>query len=166
MSFRVVLRSMLHFTGSATLNTCDSVGAGAPTARKQQNQRFPLPLRLLWLLLFLPVLLLLPLLLLVLAPLLLLFYRQGSNEVTRCSSGCASRSDTIFSSFFFPFFPHPIYYLCPFCSLPPSRNSDPGSHSRLFSPPTHYDSCLAFLWREDFSSFFPRRLASNHAYPR
>ena len=50
-------------------------------------------------------------------------------------------------------------------SLPPinSRNSDPGSHSRLFSPPTHYGSCLAFLPREDFSSFFPRRLASNCA---
>ena len=46
-------------------------------------------------------------------------------------------------------------------SLPSSRNSDPGSHSRLFSPPTHYGSCLAFLSREDFSSFFPRRLASN-----
>ena len=56
------------------------------------------------------------------------------------------------SSFFFsshllssPFF---------FC-LPPSRNSDPGSHinSRLFFPPLHYGSCLAFLSREDFSSF-------------
>ena len=45
-------------------------------------------------------------------------------------------------------------------SLPPSRNSDPGSHSRLFSPPTHYGSCLAFLRRKYFSSFFPRRLAS------
>ena len=35
-----------------------------------------------------------------------------------------------------------------FC-LPPSRNSDPGSHSRLFSPPPHYGSCLAFLSREE-----------------
>ena len=51
-------------------------------------------------------------------------------------------------------------------SLPPSRNSDPGSHSRLFSPLTHYGSCLAFLSREDFSPFFPRRLASTCAYPR
>ena len=51
-------------------------------------------------------------------------------------------------------------------SLPPSRNSDPGSHSMLFSPPTHYGSCLVFLSREDFSSFFPRGLASNCAYPR
>ena len=38
-------------------------------------------------------------------------------------------------------------------SLPPSRNSDPGSHNRLFSPHTHYGPCLAFLSREDFSSF-------------
>ena len=40
-------------------------------------------------------------------------------------------------------------------SLPPinSRNSDLGSHSRLLS-------------RDDFSPFFPRRLASNCAYPR
>ena len=30
-------------------------------------------------------------------------------------------------------------------SLPPSRNSDPGSHRRLFSPPTHCGSCLALL---------------------
>ena len=46
---------------------------------------------------------------------------------------------------------------------PPSRNSDPGSRSRLFSPAPHYGSCLAFLSREDFSSFFQRRLASNCA---
>ena len=53
-----------------------------------------------------------------------------------------------------------------FLSLPPGRNSAPGSHSRLFLPPTHYGSCLAFLSREDFSSFFPRRLASNCAHLR
>ena len=33
-------------------------------------------------------------------------------------------------------------------------------------PPTHYASCPAFLSREAFSSFFPRRLESNCAYPR
>ena len=44
-----------------------------------------------------------------------------------------------FVSFFFFF--HPIFLSSPFLfSLPPSRNSDPGSHSRLFSPPTHYGS--------------------------
>ena len=55
----------------------------------------------------------------------------------------------------------------PFFSSPlPSRNSDQGSHRRLFSPPTHYGSRLAFLSREGFSSFFLRRLALNCAYPR
>ena len=53
-----------------------------------------------------------------------------------------------------------------FCSLLPSLNSSPGSHSRLFLPPPRYGSCLAFLSREESSFFFPRRLASNCAYPR
>ena len=45
-----------------------------------------------------------------------------------------------------PFFFDPIYYLRPsFLSHPPSRNSDPGSHSRFFSPPPHYGSCVAFF---------------------
>ena len=49
-------------------------------------------------------------------------------------------------------------------SLHPSRNSDPGSHSTLFSPlPTTVCTvgALPFLSREDPSSFFPRRLASS-----
>ena len=46
-------------------------------------------------------------------------------------------------------------------SLPPSRNSDPGSHSRLFSPDTHNGSCLAFLSREDFPA--PSSLVDSHA---
>ena len=47
-----------------------------------------------------------------------------------------------------------IYYLRPFhvlFPLPPSHNTNPGSHSRLFSPPTHHGSCLAFLSREKLS---------------
>ena len=56
------------------------------------------------------------------------------------------------SSFPF-FFPHPVYYLR--LSIPylvsPSRNSDPGPHCRLFSPPTHDGSCLAFF-REKISA--------------
>ena len=32
------------------------------------------------------------------------------------------------------------------------------------SPPSPYGSCLAFLLREGWSTFFPRRLASNCAY--
>ena len=30
--------------------------------------------------------------------------------------------------------------------------SDPGSHSRLFPPPSHYGSCLAFFYREKTSA--------------
>ena len=40
-------------------------------------------------------------------------------------------------------------------SLPPnSRNSDPVSHSRLFSPPHHYGSILALSSREHFQLSF------------
>ena len=66
-------------------------------------------------------------------------------------------------AYFFFFFSILFIMFALLFSLPPSRNSDPGSHSRLFSRPTHYGSCLAFFFsREDFSSFFPRRLASNY----
>ena len=55
------------------------------------------------------------------------------------------------------FFFHPIYLgvlSSPFCSLPPRRNSVPGSHSRLFFPPTtQYGSCLAFLVARRFQLF-------------
>ena len=68
--------------------------------------------------------------------------------------------------------PEPICFSTPFnifallFSLRPSRSSDPESHSRPFSPPLHYGSCLAFPSREDVSPVFPRRFASNCAYPR
>ena len=52
----------------------------------------------------------------------------------------------------------PLFFSLPLIN---SRNSDPGSHSRLSPPPPHYGSCFAFLSRQDFSSFFPRRLGSN-----
>ena len=69
------------------------------------------------------------------------------------------------------FFYFPSHLLCsPFYSLPPSRNSDPGSHNRLFSPPTHYGSCLAYLvfcFREKISALSSlvdsRRIVLNHA---
>ena len=51
------------------------------------------------------------------------------------------------------FFPIAFVTFALVISLPPSRNSDPGSHSRLFFPPTHDCSCLAFFSREDSSSF-------------
>ena len=66
----------------------------------------------------------------------------------------------------FFFFSIPFIIFALLFSLAPSRNSDPGSHSRLFSPPTHYGSCLAFLSREDFSSSLvdsPRRIVLTHA---
>ena len=54
----------------------------------------------------------------------------------------------------------------PFYSLPPSRDSDPGSHSRLFSLPTHYGSCLEFH-REKISALSSlvdsRRIVLTHA---
>ena len=68
--------------------------------------------------------------------------------------------------FLFLFSILPIHYLRPSFSFPPSRNSDPGSHSRLFSPPTpQYGSRLAFLSREDFSSSLvdSRRIVLTHA---
>ena len=82
-----------------------------------------------------------------------------------CSFGSHGSSVTSpFFAFSFLFIPFIIFALR--FSLPPSRNSDPGSHSGLFPPPTPYGSCLAFLSREDFSYFFHRQLASNCAYPR
>ena len=53
-------------------------------------------------------------------------------------------------------------HLRPSILSPSSRNSDPGSHSRLFSPPTHYGSCLPFLY---FSSSLvdSRRIVLTHA---
>ena len=72
----------------------------------------------------------------------------------------------VFIFIYFYFFSIPFIIFALLLSLSPSRNSDPGSHSRLFSPPAHYGSCIAFFSREDFSSFFPRRLTSNCAYPR
>ena len=69
---------------------------------------------------------------------------------------------------------YPVYYLRPSILSPPyGRNSDPGSHSRLFSPPTHYGSCLThygsclgfFLFLRDFSSSLvdSRRVVLTHA---
>ena len=63
--------------------------------------------------------------------------------------------------FCFFFFSIPFTSFALLFSLPPSRNSDPGSHSRLFSPPTHYGSCLAFFrWRCLFVGYCPVWLSS------
>ena len=83
---------------------------------------------------------------------------------------CGHRAWYLFVLFCLFVFFHPIYYLTPFCSLPPSRNSDAGSHSRLFPPPTHYGSCLAFFFREKISSLSSlvdsRRIVLTHATGR
>ena len=42
-----------------------------------------------------------------------------------------------------------------FFSLPPRRNSDPGSHSRLFFHPPHYGSCLGIFIARRFQLFLP-----------
>ena len=57
--------------------------------------------------------------------------------------------------YFFPFFSIPFMIFALLFALPPSRNSDPGSHSRLFSPPTHYGSRLAFFFREKIFALLP-----------
>ena len=67
------------------------------------------------------------------------------------------------------FFPIPFIIFPRLVLLPASRISDPGPQSRLPPPQPHstYGTCLAFLSREGFSTFFRRRFASNScAYPR
>ena len=76
---------------------------------------------------------------------------------------------TVCRSWFVFFFCFPSRLLSsPFCPLSLLVVTQIRGHTAGSSPPlpTHYGSCLAFLSREDFSSFFPRRLASNCAYPR
>ena len=63
-----------------------------------------------------------------------------------------------------------IYLLSsPFFSLSlqlVALHPDSGVTNQAFRPPLQFVSCLAFFWREYFRYFFPRRLASNCAYPR
>ena len=65
------------------------------------------------------------------------------------------------------FFSTPFIIFALLFSLRPSRNSEPGSHSRLFSP-THYcSSCLAFFIARRLQLFLasstPRRIVPTHA---
>ena len=81
---------------------------------------------------------------------------------------CATQNGLPVAFLFFVFcFSIPFTISTLLFPLPPSRNSDPGSHSRLFSPSTHYGLCLAFLSREYFRSFFTlvdsRRIVLTHA---
>ena len=74
--------------------------------------------------------------------------------------------DSCLKFFFFPTF-H-LLYLPFFFSLPTSRSSDPGSHSRLFSPLPTAIRALPFLSREHFSSSLVglRRTVLTHASRR
>ena len=81
-------------------------------------------------------------------------YNTSDNATRVLTSGnqlLCIRSPTNIYMYIFPshLLSSPLY------SLPPSRNSDPGSHSRLFSPPTHYGSCLAFVIATRFQLFLP-----------
>ena len=67
---------------------------------------------------------------------------------------------------FFFFFGAISFIIALLFSLPPRRNSDPGSHSRLFSPlPLHYGSCLSFLSREDINSTLSSLVDSRRTRP-
>ena len=50
------------------------------------------------------------------------------------------------------FFPIPFIIFALLFSLPPSRNSDPGSHSRVFSPPTPLRFVPCIFYREKISA--------------
>ena len=77
--------------------------------------------------------------------------------------GSLSPEHVTLDFFFFKYFPVPFNVsalLLP-CSVLVATQIR-GSHKKtLLRPRPHYGACLAFLSREDFSSFFPRRLASN-----
>ena len=57
--------------------------------------------------------------------------------------------------YFILFFSIPFIIFALRFFLPPSPNSDPGSHSRLFPLPTHYGSFLAFFIKRRFQLFLP-----------
>ena len=68
---------------------------------------------------------------------------------------------------FFCFFFHPIYHLRPsFLSPSYAVVTQIRSHIAGSSPLPTTVRALHFFSREDFSCFFPRRLASNCSYPR
>ena len=76
---------------------------------------------------------------------------------------CAAR---LFYLFIY-FFCHPVYYPRTTFALPPSSNRVRGrTAGPLPSQPRYVPSFFLFLSREELSIFFPRRLASNCAYPR
>ena len=84
-------------------------------------------------------------------------------NVARCHMQGTAAPVSYIALPFFRFLVYSPFFLSSYCSN--SRNSDPGSHSRLFSPlpTTVHVLSLAFLSREDFSPFFPHGLATVQA---
>ena len=86
---------------------------------------------------------------------LLLYKYKHTNTKQRTSTYERGIVYTFFFFFFSFFFSIPFIIFALLFSLPPSRNSDPGSHSRLFSTPTRYGSCLGFFIARRFQLFLP-----------
>ena len=71
------------------------------------------------------------------------------NIVTHTTTSIRTYVRTYVRTYFF-FFSHTWYHLLSspiFFSLPPTRNSDPGSHCRLFSPPPATARAFIFIAR-------------------
>ena len=84
------------------------------------------------------------------------------------SYGTSIRYRCFYCLMFFVVVVYPCHLVCsplPLALLPISiRNSDPGSHGMIGSPPPcplQFVPWKAFLSREHFSPFFPRRLVYN-----
>ena len=102
----------------------------------------------------------------------------NSRKLARGRAGCVSMNVYSYYTTSVETFYYYLFYFLFFCSfipfrllylrtlnflfsLLPTRNSDPGSHSRLLYPLPATVHVPSFLSREDFSLFFPCRLASN-----
>ena len=87
------------------------------------------------------------------------FFRAVDIQHTRCSLILHPPNREIqgLFIFFYHYFFCPSHLLSsPVCSLPPSHNSDPGSHSRLSSPPSpqRFVPCI-FIASWKFQLFLP-----------
>ena len=96
---------------------------------------------------------------------------QSRRESPRANPSPSTTSISFYLFFSIPFIhlPPSIKYSVVLVLLPPSRDSDPGSHTVVGSYPPLPSTVRAlhfFLSREGLSTFFPCRQASNCAYPR
>ena len=82
------------------------------------------------------------------------------------SSDCG-KADAVFSQFLHVIYLIHFFRLAPLFVTQIQGQTKQFPHTKqVLVPPPHCSSCLAFLSQETFSSFLPRRLASNCAYPR